>query len=532
MSHERLLTFVLAGFVVLVMVRWVAERTGLPSAALLTLAGIGYSLLPGQNVVLNPEFVLTYLIPPLLYSAALDSSLLAIRRYLVTVIGLSVLLVLITALTIGAGFAWFVGGATLAAGVTIGAAVAPHDPGVALGVARRSGLPVRLVTVIQGEGLLNDATALTLLSVAITAAAGHGFSGPAALGRLLLAAAGGIVAGALVAYGVRRLRHLARDPLTANAISLATPFAAYLLAEWAGVSGVLAVVVTGLIVGHDAPRWASGASRLQTSAVWRLVDFLLEGMVFLLIGQQLPAILRDLRQYDAAVILPAVAVTVGVVLVSRPLWLLATHTLPARLGWRSGALTGREVIALSWTGTRGVISLAAVLAVPLTTVDGSPFPLRDLLVFCTLTAVLVTLLGQGLTLAPLVRLLGLHASPDDQAALRNEARSASVHAALIRLGELGAQEPELDPRQIAQMREALQVRLRRYEGRIESLRTAGAEIEGHTEGYETRAWLRHVTIDAQREELLRWRDAGRLPDAGLRVLERELDHEERMLPPG
>ena len=534
MRADTVLLFVVAAVAVVIAVRWAAERTGMPSAALLTLAGIAYSVLPGPNIGLNPSYVLAFVIPPLLYSAALDSSLLAIRRNLATVISLSVLLVVFTALIVGAGFTWFVAGATLAAGVTVGAAVAPPDPVAALGVARTSGLPVRLVTLIQGEGLLNDATALTLLSVAVVAAEGDGFSAPAALGQFLLSAAGGIVAGAIVAYAVRLLRHVAKDPLTANAVSLVTPYVAYLLAEWVHVSGVLAVVVTGLIIGHDAPRWASGASRLQTGAVWRLVDYLLEGLVFLLIGQQLPQILDGLRRYDAATILPAVAVTVGVVVLFRPLWLVLTHTVPAAISRRfraADALSGREVTALSWAGTRGVISLAAIFTVPLTTTAGDPFPLRDLLVFCTLVAVLVTLLGQGLTFAWLVRVLRLHASEADQAVLRNEARSASVHAALLRLDEMADEKPGTDPRLIARTREGLHSRLRRYQGRLDSLRSDEGDAAASSATYQEESRIRHVTIEAQREELLRWRDAGRLPDEGMRVLERELDHEEHMLPP-
>ncbi len=295
-SVEAALFFILCAVLVIVATRWVSRRTGLPSAALLTIIGIVYALLPGPNIELKPELILTFVIPPLLYSAALDSSLLDIRHNLRTVISLSVLLVLATALLVGVGFDLWVTGATLAAGVALGAAIAPPDPVAALAVGRRAGLPGNLITLIQGEGLLNDATALTILSVAVVAVDGDGFSFPAAVGQFLLAAAGGVVAGVVVAFVVRALRHVRDDPISANAISLATPFAAYLVGESVHVSGVLAVVVAGLIVGHDAPRYASGASRLQTSAVWRLVDFLLEGMVFLLIGQQLPAVVDRARR--------------------------------------------------------------------------------------------------------------------------------------------------------------------------------------------------------------------------------------------
>ncbi|WP_127500406.1 Na+/H+ antiporter [Actinoplanes solisilvae] len=545
MSVEAFVVFALAAVAVVVLVRWIANRTGLPAAALLPIIGIGYALLPGPNVPLDPHLVLTLVLPPLLYSAALDSSLLGIRRNLRTVISLSVILVLLTAVLIGVGFAWLVPGATLAVGIAVGAAVAPPDPVAALAVGRKVGLPPRIVTLIQGEGLLNDATALTILSVAVAAATGSGFSAPAAFGRFVVAAAGGVAVGCLIAFAVRLLsRLLSRDPMIANAISLATPFGAYVLAERIHVSGVLAVVIAGLIVGHHTPRSASGAGRLQTSAVWRLVDFLLEGFVFLLIGQQLPAVIRGLAQYEAATVVTAVAITLGVVLLLRPLWLLLTQSLPRSLHTRLGTgtpsrlgvaaadrLTGAEVVALSWSGTRGVISLAAISTIPLVTSSGAPFPARDLLLFCTFVVVLVTLVGQGLTFAPIVRRLGLHADENDQARLRNEARSASVEAALVALDELRADDHDDMPRHVVDtMRGQLRTRLARYEGRLTLLRENDSASLPVSPRYEAALHVRRVAIDAQREELLRWRDAGRLPDEGLRVLERELDHEERLLP--
>ncbi|MFF5230867.1 cation:proton antiporter [Dactylosporangium sp. NPDC000521] len=557
MSVESMLLFVLAAVAVVVLVRWVANRTSLPAAALLAIIGIGYALLPGPNVVLPPDIIMAFVLPPLLYSTALDSSLLAIRRNLPTVVSLSVLLVFLNAVMIGIGFQWFVAGATLATGIAVGAAVAPPDPVAALAVGRKVGLPPRVLTLIQGEGLLNDATALTILSVAVAAATGGGFSAPSALGQFLIAAVGGVAAGALVAYAVRLLtRALSSDPLMANAVSLATPFAAYLLGEKAHVSGVLAVVVAGLIVGHHRPRSASGASRLQTNAVWRLVDFLLEGFVFLLIGQQLPEVVRGLAQYDSATIVIAVTITVGVVLLLRPVWLVLTQSLPRSLytwlgGWavdddRAGAdktpaapshdrvsqrLTGRAVVALSWSGTRGVISLAAISALPRVTADGAPFPNRDLLLFCTFVVVMITLVGQGLTFAPLVRALGLRADEVDQARLRNEARSAAVEAAIARLDELAAQ-PHNDAKThaIETMRGQLRGQLTHHQDRRDQLSSTDLVHVPASPRHEAALHVRREVIDAQREELLQWRDAGRLPDEGLRVLERELDHEEGLLP--
>jgi Na+/H+ antiporter len=539
------LAFILAAVAVISLVEVLAEKARLPAAALLTIAGLCYAFLPGPNLALNPEFILTFIIPPLLYSAALNSSLLAIRRNLRPVISLSVVLVLLTALVVGVGTDLLIPGVTLAAGTALGAAVAPTDPVAALAIGRRAGLPPRLITLIEGEGLLNDATALTLFTVAAAAATSGGFSPGGTVLRFVLAAAGGIAAGAVTAGAVRLLRRFVHGPIVLNSLSLATPFAAYLLGQEAHVSGVLAVVVTGLIVGHDTPRRSSGASRLQTAAVWRLADFLLEGFVFLLIGQQLPAVIRGLRHYPAATIVAAGCLTVGIVLLLRPAWLTGTQALPRVLRLRLGGrdrddqrrLSPPEVTVMSWAGTRGVISLAAIFSLPLATDTGQPFPDRDLLIFCTYLVVLVTLLGQGLTFAVLARALGLRADFADQARTRNEARTAAVTAALRRLDELagpgGGNDEDGDlsgvsDEVIAELRASLERRAARYRQRLDQLDDEDSGVQ-LPPGYLAAMDARRAVIDAQREELLRWRDAGRLPDTSLRDLQHELDLEENTL---
>ncbi|WP_374021893.1 cation:proton antiporter [Mycobacterium sp. HNNTM2301] len=550
------LALLLAAVGAIVVVNWVSDRTGLPSAGLLTLVGIGYGFLPGPNVGLRPDVVMTCILPPLLYNAALESSLVGIRRNLRTVISLSVILVLLTAASVGVAFALLVSGATLAVGAVLGAAVAPTDPVAALAVARKVGLPLNIVTLVEGEGLLNDATALTTLSVAITVARGSDFSFPFAVREFALAAVGGLVIGLVFAWFRRLLRRLPHDVMTANAISLATPFLAYLAAEKVHASGVLAVVVCGLIVGHDSPRSESGASRLQTRAVWRLANFLLEGLVFLLIGQQFPTILDGLRGYPVSTIVVATVVTTAAVLLVRPLWLLLTQSLPRSLHTRLGNVTGtadddddddddddaqarrprdrnaerlsgREILVLSWAGTRGVVSLAAIFAVPFTTDSGARFPVRDLLLFCTLVVVLVTLIGQGSTFGPVVRALGVHANAIDEVRLRNRARTAAVRAALDTLEELD-HGSEADARAIDAVRRQLRTRLERYQRRLDVLADSD-DLPNYPE-YEAAVAIRRAAIDAERDELVRWRDAGMLPDRSLRVLERELDHEEVTLP--
>ncbi|WP_111768542.1 Na+/H+ antiporter [Nakamurella deserti] len=534
-----ILIFVVASVAVVVTVELLAERTGLPAAAILTLVGVVYALLPGPNVELDPEVVLAFVLPPLLYSAALHASLTAIRTNLRAVISLSVGLVLATALLVGWGVELLVPGISLAAGIALGAAVAPPDPVAALAIGRRAGLPGRLVTLIEGEGLLNDATALTTFTVAVTAAVSGTFSGLDFLVEFAVMALGGLVVGLLVAFGVRLVKSRLHEPVLVNSVSLVTPFAAYALGEAVHVSGVLAVVIAGLVVGHDTPRYSSGASRLQTSAVWRLVDFLLEGFVFLLVGQQLPTVVAGLGAYETSTVVTAAAVTLGVVVLLRPLWLFVTQYLPrglhARLGGRSNSpdrrLGARQIVVLSWAGTRGIITLAAIFTLPLTVADGSPFPGRDLMLFCAYLVVLFTLVVQGMTFAPIARATGLRQDAAADAFIRNEARIGAVSAALTRLDQL-ADDPELQLSDTAReaLRRILDHRLERYRSRLELLETAENGEIPESPTYDAAVRARRMLIEAQRDELLRWRDARRLTDANLRILEHELDLEERTLP--
>jgi monovalent cation/hydrogen antiporter len=536
--------FVMAMVGVIVGVERLGRWSGVPDAVLLTLVGLVYAGLPGPNLQLDPEFVLDVVIPPLLYNTALSSSLVAIRARLRSVVSLSVLLVLGTALAVGGVLSWLVPVVPLAAAVALGAAVAPPDPVAALAVGRQAGLPAKLSTLIEGEGLLNDATALTTFQVAVAVAVGGGFSFWLAAGEFALATVGGLVVGGVVALVMRWLRHWFDDPLGVNSLSLATPFAAYITAELIHGSGVLAVVVAGLLIGHQNPRMQSGASRLQTTAVWRLVGFLLEGFVFLLIGQQLPEVVSGLSAYPLSTVVAVTAITVAVVTLLRPAWLVLTQSAPRALHSRLGGdaepdgdqpapeardqrLSGREITALSWAGTRGVITLAAAFAIPRTVDGGGPFPARDLLLFAAYVLVLLTLVAQGVTFGPLLRRLGLRSNVSEQALLRNQARTASVEAGLTRLDQL-VEDDAVDTRVADSIRANLSSRLQRYRARLAFL-NEGAEAM-RSPDYEAAAQARRDVIDAQRDELLRWRDAGRLPDTSMRILQRELDHEERLLP--
>lgn len=525
--------FVLAVVAAIILARLIADRLHIPVTIVLTLFGLIYAGLPLPAVHLEPEVVLVLLIPPLLYSAALRSSLLAIRSDWRPITSLSVVLVLLTAFAVGYAISLVVPHISLAVGLVLGAAVAPPDPVAALSIGRRAGMPARLATLIGGEGLLNDATALTTWQVALAATLGSGFSVAFAIAKFALAAGGGLLIGAGIGYLHRWARPLLRDPLLENAASLATPFVAYALGDVARVSGVLAVVIAGLMAGHDAPRVESGASRIQTGAVWQLVELLLEGLVFLLIGAQLPQVLRGVRVEPPATTASAIGVTLAAVLLVRPLWLFGTQVVPGRLGWQLGdrnpPLNARESTALTWAGTRGVITLAAMFAVPLVRTNGSRFPDRDLLLLCAYLVVLVTLVGQGLTFAPLLRRLGLRANETEDAQVRNEARLAAIAAATAVINEMAA-EHEIPASVATTLRDSLRQRAQRTRDRISVLEEADDGEVTWSPEMEATVRGQQAAIDAQREELLRWRDCGRLPDEGLRQLQRELDHEEHAIP--
>ncbi len=519
------IAYALGALAVVLGARWVSERLSVPFTVLLTVIGAAYALLPGPNVVLEPEVVLTVIIPPLLYDAALQASLIDIRRFRRPIISLSVGLVVATALLIGWVLPVVVGGLGFAAAVALGAAVAPPDPVASLSIGRRANLPARLITVIEGEGLLNDATALTIFQVAVAAIGGTHFSIGHAIGDFLLSAVGGVAVGVGVWAVLSVLRPLRHDAVMATAVSLATPFLAYLVGEELHVSGVLAVVIAGLLAGHHAPRMQTSAGRLQVGAVWRLVTFLLEGLVFLLIGQQLPEVLDGLPQYGTSTVLAASGATLAVVLLLRPLWLAATRLLPRRLALGSGReqehrFGPAEIVALTWAGTRGVITLAAAYSLPRT------LPERDLLLFCAFLVVAVTLLGQGLSFSALVNRLGVRASQADGVRARNEARLAAVEAAENRLEDVD----DIDEQVRRGLTRTLEERRRRFQHRLDAFaETEDGDVNLSAE-YLAAVRARRAVLDAQRDELLRWRESGRLGDSDLRRLQRELDHEESLLP--
>jgi CPA1 family monovalent cation:H+ antiporter len=414
----------------------VARRLGVPLPALLVGAGVALALLPGlPRPALDPEAVFIAFVPPLLYWAAMQSSLRDLRRYAFTIGLLAVGLVLATALAVAAVAHALLPELTWPAALVLGAIVAPPDVVAAVAVTRRLRLPRQVLAVLEGESLVNDATALVACEAAVGAAvSGSAFSPGAAALHLVVAAVGGVAVGLLTGAIVRRLRRvLGGAPVVDATLSLLLPFLAFLPAQRLGVSGVLAVVAVGLYAGQVGPREVSAPSRLQAAYLWRTVSFLLEGLIFLLVGLGLPLAFAGIGDHTFAELLFCASVVSGVAIAVRVVWVLpssqAARWLRARLAppvtpaapWRHTLFTGLA-------GIRGGDSLVIALALPLATAAGAPFPGRGVIIFLTFVVIVVTLVVLGALLGPLARALRVEAD-DDDATHADEARAREALAA-------------------------------------------------------------------------------------------------------
>jgi Na+/H+ antiporter len=503
-----------------------ARRLGLPAPVLLVLAGLAAALIPATpRFVLDPDVVLILFLPPLLFAAAWQSSLPDFRANLRPIGLLSVGLVLFTAVAVG-WVAWLlIPGLPFAAALALGAIVAPPDAVAATAVARRVGMPAKMTTILEGESLVNDATALTAYRVAVAAALSGSFSVLDAGREFLVASVGGVVVGLVVAKVVHLARRWVEDTLIDNTLILLTPFGAFLLAEEGlHASGVLAVVVAGLYLGHHASAHRSSETRLSATALWQMIVFLLENMVFALIGLQLPDIVENLDEYAVGDLVVWSAVVLAVVLVTRVVWVFpATYLprLPRRVRARDPFPPWRHVTVVSWAGMRGVVSLAAAFALPLELDDGSPFPRRELLLFLTFVVVVGTLLLNGLTLAPLMRWLRI--GNDEQRYRLEEAaaQQQAITASLRRLEELLADAPAPDG-VAEQLRDLAQ---RRSFAAWERLGGGAAGMGMGESPVAAYRRLRRQMLLAESAEFLRLRNEGRLSEEVMRRVQRELDLE-------
>jgi CPA1 family monovalent cation:H+ antiporter len=524
--HEAEL--LILGLLVAVPALTVLARTlDIPYPIVLVLGALPLGFIPGvPDVRLEPDLVLVLFLPPLLYVAAFFANLRELRADLRGISLLSIGLVLFTTVAVAVVAHAMIDGLPWAAAFALGAVVSPTDPLAATAIARRLGAPRRIVAIVEGESLVNDGTALVAYRFAVAAAVGGSFSLVDAGLRFVGGAIGGVLVGLAVAWLIARVRARIDDPPVEVTVSLFTGYAAYLPAEELGLSGVLAAVTAGIYLGWMAPRISSASMRMQGYAVWEFVVFLLNAVLFMLIGLQLPMVVDGLEGIAVWTLVGYAAAICAVVVGARTIWLFtlpyvirALDRRPQQVARRTAA-SWRMVVA--WAGMRGGVSLAAALAIPLETDAGEPFPERSLLIFLAYSVILFSLVVQGLTLPALIRRLRVE---DDGRELEEErgARISAAEAALERLERLGAEE-WVRQDTLERVRGLYEYRRRRFTAQV---------VESAEEDYETRSRdyqrMLHEVIDAQREVLVRLRDEQVISSDVMRRIEHELDLEESRL---
>jgi monovalent cation/hydrogen antiporter len=504
-----------------------AGTVRMPYPILLVLGGLVLGFVPGvPPAELPPDLVLVLFLPPLLYQAAFFSSPRDLRANARAITLLAVGLVVATMTAVAVVAHTLVGGLPWAAAFALGAIVSPTDPLAATAIARRLGVPRRLVTVLEGESLVNDATALVAYRVAVGAVVAGSFTLWEAGLRFAVGTVGGVAIGLAVGWLLAAARRRIEDPVVEIVLSVVTGYAAYLPAELLGVSGVLAAVTAGLYVGWHAPELASPATRLLGFSFWEVLVYLLNAVLFVLVGLQLNLILSGVSGSSAAVALGQAAVVAAVVIAVRVAWgftvpylIRALDRRPSQIAMRASP---RERLVTAWSGMRGAVSLAAALALPLQTSTGQAFPQRNLIIFITFGVILATLVLQGLTLPWLIRRLGLHRD-DSEAQEELRGRLRATDAALARLEELAGEEWTLDDT-VERMRGLYQFRRRRLKAR------AGYLAD---DGYQDRslAYQRLVRelLEAQRREIVRLRNQGEISNEVMHRIERDLDLEDSRL---
>src|SRR6266571_3761116 len=523
LSMPNTITLVFSLLVAIVILATVATRFRLPYAIVLVLAGLLLGFIPGLPTIhLDPALILFLFLPPLIYSSAWLTSWREFRANLRPILLLSVGLVLATTMVVAVvahviGLPWPVS-------FVLGAVVSPTDAVAASATAQSAGLPRRLLTVIEGESMVNDATGLVVYRFAVAAVVTGSFSLVQASLQFVLVSVGGLLVGLVVGWPLAWLhRHLDDAPIEI-AITLLTPFAAYLLADAIGVSGVLAVMAAGLYLSRQSSRFFSSNTRLQANAVWTVLVFLLNGLVFLLIGLQLRSILDALASRAPLSLLWDALLVCFTVVVVRIAWVVPA-AFPSRmfrkfLRPRERPPSWRNVLIVAWTGMRGGVSLAAALALPLMIIGGAPFPDRDLVNFLTFCVILATLVGQGMSLDPLIRLLGLE--PDSSLEREHaQAHLVAARAALSRLDELATE--------VWVPQDALTYLRSHYEKKLSTLTTPvdGAGNERSALHASIQQRLQQEVLRAERAAIIQLRDQGRIDDETLRLVERELDLEEQ-----
>ena len=506
----------------------IGRRIGLPDPIVFAIGGLALALVPGVPAIsLPPSLVLVVFLPPLIFAAAQDTSWAEMRREARPVLFLAVGLVLATMAAVAVVAHALAPELTWAAAFTLGAIVSPPDAVAAKAIADTLHLPRRLVAILGGEGLVNDATALVAFQVASGAAvSATAFAvGPAAL-QVLYAPAASVALGLGVGWLGRRVLDLAGDAAVENTIAVLLPFAAFLSAEALHASGVLAVVALALYLSRFSAVLASSAGRLQGRVLWEMIDFVLTGLSFVLVGLQLRASAEALLGEPGRVLLIAGAVCLTVIVI-RPLWVFTTawlsHSVRSMLAEHAieARPTPQILGVLSWAGMRGVISLAVALSLPQVTAAGRPFPGRELIVFVTFAVILVTLIGQGLTLPALIRRLGVGVG-GGQGDQETAAELRMAHAALDRLEEL-AQETDSPPAVVDRVGSFYAERVERLERRHRLIAASGpAQAEDARLHRDTHRLLDRL-VDVERAELQKLQNRSAVDGPVARRLQRALD---------
>jgi monovalent cation/hydrogen antiporter len=513
-------TLVLLLFALTTTLSLYAVRLRIPYPTAMVIAGllIGIAVyclphLETFSIRLNPDVLFTAILPPLLYAAAWVTSWNEFRANLRPIVMLSTGAVVFTTLGIAAIAMWLIPGLTWPMAFVLGAIVSPPDAVAATAVTERLRIPKRIVAILDGESLVNDATALVIYRFALAAAMGGAFSLSHALLQFPIVAGGGILIGLLLAFIMHQIHERIEQPLIETAITLLTPYAAYIAAEHLHTSGVLAVVTCGLVLSRHAPHLFSPQTRLTAIALWNFLTFMLNGLVFILIGLQLPTILHTLRSSATQPLLYAAVICVSLIIL-RLLWTFPGAYLPRlipSIRQRDPFPPARHVFLVGWVGMRGVVSLAAALALPVTLKDSTaPLPGRDMVLFLTFAVILFTLVFQSLTLPAVVKLLKIEAPKEDECK-EGEARRRALTAAMEALTG------HPDSHATTAIRSL-------YTHRLEHLTACTDTDEADPEELLLRA-----TIKAQRKVLVELRDIGQITDELLRKMERELDLEESRL---
>ncbi|MEO6022050.1 MAG: Na+/H+ antiporter [Burkholderiales bacterium] len=501
---------------------WLALRLRIPYPIALTLGGIALGFAPGlPKLPLDPNLILVIFLPPILYPAALLTSWRDFSRAIRPISFLAIGLVITTTLLVGIALKFLVPDIPWAVAFTFGAIISPPDAVAATAILGRMKLSRRTVTILEGESLVNDATGLVLYKFAVAAALSGAFSPIAATGQFIGVALGGIIIGAAIGYLFVVLHRQLHDALIEIMLSLTLPYTAYLLAETLHVSGVLAVVAAGLLRARHAPEVFSAETRLLGRSVWNLIVFVLNCVIFIMIGLQLPSILSALGHYSWQDLLWWGCAISIVAMAIRMVWVFPSAYIPRLLSKRIRNREDRPpwqlVTLIGWCGMRGIVSLAAALALPVAGADSTAFPYRDLIIFLTFCTIVATLVLQGLTMPPLIRWLkigGDWRTYDEE----RKARAQIAQAALRTFDEY-TQEHSIPHTSVERLREE-------YQQRLESLHPTRLL---QTTQQDTLHHLRLVLIGAQRKELIKQWKLQKIGDETLHEIEHELDLEEQRL---